>query len=128
MVIELQDGTYSACQPVLQQTREMLRSQLRQIEGDVIQPGPFENQIQNQTQNQLRTTQTPPVPGSAITPQRVVNTPPGDGTGQQNGNGSSNPSAGRLMPQNNTTNQDDSGQQNSGGGPMPGSGGQGGKP
>lgn len=152
MVIQLQDGTCSACQPVLQQTRDMLRTQLRQMEGDVIQPEPFQNQIQNQTQNRLRTTQTPPLPGSTVTPQRVVNTPPGDGTGQQNGNGSSNPSAGTPMPQHNTTNQDGSGQQNGenneggqqsgenhgggeqnggsrdGGGPMPGSGGQGGKP
>ncbi|HEX5807793.1 MAG TPA: DUF5667 domain-containing protein [Anaerolineales bacterium] len=153
MMIQLQDGTCSACQPVLQQTRDMLRTQLRQMEGDVIQPEPFQNQIQNQTQNQLHTTQTPPVPGSTVTPQRVVNTPAGDGTGQQNGNGSSNPSAGTPMPQHNTTNQGDNGQQNgenneggqqngenngggeqngggSGddGGPMPGSGGQGGKP
>ena len=151
MVIQLPDGTCSACQPVLQQTRDMLRTHLRQMEGDLIQPEPFQNQIQNQTQNRLRTTQTPPVPGNTVTPQRVVNTPPRDGTGQQNGNGTSNPSAGTPMPQNNTTNQNGSGQQNgennesgqqngennggdeqNGGGsgndgaPMPGSGGQGG--
>jgi hypothetical protein len=145
MVIQLQDGTCSACQPVLQQTRDMLRTQLRQIEGDVIQPEPF--------QNQLRTTQTPPVPGSTVTSQGVVNTPARDGTGQQNGSGSSNPPAGTPVPQHNTTNQNGSGQQNGdnneggqqngehngggeqngggsgdGGGPMPGSGGQGGKP
>jgi hypothetical protein len=37
-VAQLQDGACSACQPVLQQTRDMLRTQLRQIEGDVNQP------------------------------------------------------------------------------------------
>ncbi|HET9909563.1 MAG TPA: DUF5667 domain-containing protein [Anaerolineales bacterium] len=141
LMIQLQDGTCSACEPILQQTRDMLRARLRQIENGLVEPEPF----QNQNQNQLRTTQTPQPPNSIFTPQGTCCTPALNGTGQQNGNGSKNPSTGTPVPQNNTTNQGGSGPQNgnnsgngngaqsgegseNGGGSGPGSGGQGGKP
>lgn len=158
LIVQLQDGTCEECVPSLQQTRDMLRTQLRQIENDLVDPETFQNHNQNQNQNQLRTTQTPQPNDSMITPQGTCCTPVQDGTGQQSGN--NNPSAGTPRPQNNTLNQDDSGQQNgehngsgmqddgsgqqsgehngsgeqtgdgsgNGGGSTPGSGGQGGKP
>ena len=140
LLIQLQDGTCSACEPILQQTRDMLRTELRQVESGLVDPETFQNQNQNQNQNQVRTTQTPQTMDSITSPQGS-GTPALDGTGQQNGG--NNPSAGTPMPQNNTTNQDGSGLQNgenngsgvqngddngNGNGPMPGSGGQGGKP
>jgi hypothetical protein len=156
LMIQLQDGTCMECEPILQQTRDMLRTQLRQIESDLVDPETFQNQ--NQRQNQVRTTQTPQPTDSMLTPQGTCCTPAQDGTGQQNG--SNNPPVRTPMPQNNTVNQDDGGQQNGehngsgvqddgngqqsgehngsgeqngdgsgdGGGSMPGSWGQGGKP
>ena len=148
LMTQLQDGTCPACEPILQQTREMLQLHLRQLESGPAEPETFQNQNQYQNQNQVRTTQSPQPTNSMITPQGTCCTPVQDGTGQQNGG--NNPSAGTPMPQNNTTDQDGSGQQNNGGGgqngenngsgqqngdgtgdgggSMPGSGGQGGKP
>lgn len=133
-MIQLQDGTCAECEPILQQTRKMLHTQLEQVEDSLVDPGTFRNQ--NQNQNQVRTTQTPPATGSAVTPQTSC-TPVLDGTGQQNGN--NNPPAGTPMPQDNGNNQNnndnDSGGGNSndngsgdGNGSAPNSGGQGGKP
>lgn len=137
LMTQLQDGTCLECEPILQQTRDMLRTQLRQIESGLVDPETF----QNQNQNQVRTTQTPQPTDNIITPQGTCCTPAQDGTGQQNGD--NNQSVRTPMPQNNTTNQDGNGQQNgenngsglqngegngNGSGPMPGSGGQGGKP
>jgi hypothetical protein len=158
LMTQLQDGTCPACEPILQQTREMLQLHLRQLETGSAEPETFQSQNQHQNQNQVRTTQRPQPTNSVITPQGTCCTPVQDGTGQESGN--NNPSAGTPMPQNNTVNQDDSGQQNGehngsgmqddgngqqsgehdgsgdqtgdgsgdGGGSMPGSGGQGGKP
>ena len=152
LMTQLQDGTCQACEPILQQTRDMLQLHLRQLENGLADPETFQSQNQHQNQNQVRTTQTPPPTNSMITPQGTCCTPVQDGTGQQSGN--NNPSAGTPMPQNDTTDQDGSGQQNAGennggggqngenngsgqqngegsgdgGGSMPGSGGQGGKP
>ncbi len=134
LMIQLQDGTCAECEPILQQTRKMLHTQLEQVEDSLVDPGTFRNQ--NQNQNQVRTTQTPPATGSAVTPQTSC-TPVLDGTGQQNGN--NNPPAGTPMPQDNGNNQNnndnDSGGGNSndngsgdGNGSAPNSGGQGGKP
>lgn len=150
LMTQLQDGACPACEPVLQQTQEMLQLHLRQLENGPTGPETF--QSQNQNQNQVRMTQTPQPTNSIITPQGTCCTPAQDGTGPQNG--SNNSSIRTPMPQNDTTIQDGSGQQNAGennggsgqngenngsgqqngdgsgngGGSMPGSGGQGGKP
>jgi hypothetical protein len=147
LMTQLQDGTCPACEPILQQTREMLQLHLRQLETGSAEPETFQSQNQNQNQNQVRTTQTPQPTNSMITPQGTCCTPVQDGTGQQNGSNTLSP--GTPMPQNDTKNQDGGGPQNGesnaggiqngenngsgeqngdGGGPMPGSGGQGGKP
>ncbi len=142
LMIQLQDGSCTECEPILRQTREMLHTQLGQIESDLIDPEAFRNQ--NQNQNQVRTTQTPLATDSLVTPQTSC-TPALDGTGQQNGN--NNPSAGTPMPQNNENNQNNNdnggGDENSndngngngegnvndnGNGSAPDPGGQGGKP
>lgn len=98
LMIRLQDGSCTECEPILQQTREMLHNQLGQIESDLIDPEAF----RNQNQNQVRTTQTPLATGSAVTPQTSC-TPALDGTGQQNGN--NNPPAGTPIPQDNGNDQ-----------------------
>lgn len=116
---QLQQGNCAECEPVLQQTRDMLRLQLREVEGDLVTPAPApiqlhnqnQNQNQNQYQNQVRTTQTPQAIGTT-TPSCGTCTPALDGTGQQNGN----VSAATPMQQHN---QDGNGNQNgtgSGGG------------
>jgi len=141
LMTQLQDGTCTECEPILQQTREMLHTQLGQVEDSITDPGTF----RNQNQNQVRTTQTPLATDSAVTPQTSC-TPVLDGTGQQNGNG--NPPVGTPMPQdngndqNNNENGDGSGNGNmnennndvggggdgNGNGSIPDPGGQGGKP
>ena len=100
LMIRLQDGSCTECEPILQQTREMLHNQLGQIESDLIDPEAFRNQ--NQNQNQVRTTQTPLATDSAVTPQTSC-TPALDGSGQQNGN--NNPPAGTPIPQDNGNDQ-----------------------
>jgi hypothetical protein len=100
LMIQLQDGTCTGCDPILQQTREMLRTQLGQVESDLVDPGTFRNP--NQHQNQIQTTQTPLATDSLVIPQTSC-TPALDGTGQQNGN--NNPTAGTPVPQNNGTNE-----------------------
>ena len=131
LMLQLQDGSCTECEPILQQTREMLHTQLGQVEDSIADPNQFRNQ--NQNQNQVRTTQTPFATGSAVTPQTSC-TPALDGTGQQNGNG--NPPAGTPMPQDNGNNQNnndggnsnDNGSGNGNGSGSPAPGGQGGKP
>ncbi len=100
LMIQLQDGTCTECQPILKLTREMLRTQLGEIEGDLVDPQGFRNQVQDQ--NEVRTTQTPLATGNFVTPQTSC-TPVLDGSGQQNGN--NNPSAGTPVPQNYESNQ-----------------------
>jgi len=132
LMIQLQDGTCSECELILQQTREMLHTQLGQIEDSIADPETF----RNQNQNQIRTTQTPLATGTAVTPQTSC-TPALDGTGQQNGN--NNLPAGTPMPQENEYNQNNNGDNNTnrnndgnvyenGNGSAPDPGGQGGKP
>jgi len=132
---QLQQGNCTECAPVLQQTRDMLQIQLRDVENSLATPEAIQNQnqIQNQTQNQnqLPITQTPQPADTILTSQGTC-TPALDGTGQQNGDG--NLRASTPMQQNNQQkNQNGAGTQNGtgpGGGndPSPGSGGQGGKP
>lgn len=112
LMTQLQDGTCAECEPILQRTREMLHTQLGQVEDSIADPGAFRNQNQNQHQNQIRTTQTPLATGSAVTPQTSC-TPALNGTGQQNGNNT--PPAGTPMPQNNGNNQNNN-ESGSGGG------------
>lgn len=109
LMTQLQDGTCTECEPVLQQTHEMLQTQLRQVENNIANPGVF----RNQNQNQVQATQTPLAPDSSITPVKSC-TPALDGTGQQSGN--TDRSTGEPN------------QNNNGNGPMPESGGQGRKP
>jgi len=96
LMTQLQDGSCTECEPILQQTREMLHTQLGQVEDSLADPNQF------RSQNQTRTTQTPFATGSAVTPQTSC-TPALDGMGQQNGNG--NPPAGTPIPQDNGNNQ-----------------------
>ncbi|HEX5808355.1 MAG TPA: DUF5667 domain-containing protein [Anaerolineales bacterium] len=120
MMSRLQDGTCMACEPVLLQTREMLRSQLRQMEGGLDQLQPSPNQTQNQ--QQIHSTQTPMMIRQTAMPQ-ASRTPLQNGIGQQNGSG--NPAAGTPMPQNNAGDQNSGGMQNGpgeGGSPQNGSG------
>ncbi len=136
LMSKLQDGTCTDCEPILLQTRQMLHTQLVEVEGSLANPGTF----RNQNQNQVRTTLTPLATGSAVTPQTSC-TPALDGTGQQNGN--TNPTIGTPMPQNNgndqnnnangsgdgSSNNNESGNGNgSGGDAAPNPGGSGGKP
>jgi hypothetical protein len=130
---QLQQGNCTECAPVLQQTRDMLQIQLRDVESGLATPEGVQNQnqFQNQTQNQnqVRVTQTPQLTEAIPTLPRTC-TPVLDGTGQQNGSG--NLSAGTPMQQNNSTNQNGGAQNGTGSGggnnPSPGSGGQGGRP
>ena len=77
----LQDGSCTDCEPILLRTREMLHTQLSQVENGLADPQAFRNANRAQT----RTTQTPLATNSTITPQGSC-TPVLDGTGQQNGN------------------------------------------
>ena len=132
---QLQQGICTACEPALQQTRDMLQIQLRDVENSLATPEakqyPNQNQFQNQTQNQLRVTQTPQATNSIITLQGTC-TPALDGTGQQNRDGNL-PASTPRQQNNQQNNQNSGGTQNgtgAGGGnhQSPGSGGQGGKP
>lgn len=141
---QLQQSNCAACEPVLQQTRDMLRTQLREVEGDLATPAPAplqlqnQNQTQNQYQNQVHMTQTPQTSGTN-TPSCQMCTPALDGTGQQNGNGSAatpmqQKNQNRDRNQNGTGSGTGSGDGNQNGpgpggnGPSSGSGGQGGQP
>ena len=134
-MLKLEQGTCTECVPAIQQTREMLRLQLGEVENGLTDPGALQNQNQNQNQtqdqNQLRINQTPQGTGTAIPPCGTC-TPALDGTGQQYGNGT--PSGATPVQQQNQTqqqNQGEGGTQNgtgSGGGSSTGTGGQGGKP
>ena len=125
LMTQLQDGTCLECEPSLQQTRDMLQTQLGLVNDGLADPQTFrsQNQNQNQYQNQVQVTQTPlPTDDETIIPTDDLVLPTGtctpalDGTGQQNGNGSLSP-IGTPMPQN-----------DGGNGNGPNAGGQGGKP
>jgi hypothetical protein len=149
LLTQLQDGTCTDCAPILQQTRDMLQTQLRQVEDGLADPQGFIYRHRNQTGLSTPkptevTTEDPPATESPIVAPQESHIPVLDGTGQQNGNmGTPEPQNGSSTgsgPQSDSSNQPDapaepqhngtengSGQQN-GDGPMPESGGQGGKP
>jgi hypothetical protein len=139
LITQIQDGACAECEPILQQTHDMLRTHLGQVEDDIANPGTFRNQYKHQ--NQVRTTQTPSATDGPVTKPQQSCTPALDGTGQQNGN--KIPSAGTPMPQNqnneanqnNFENNNENGNTNrntngdgDGNGPTSESGGQGGRP
>jgi uncharacterized membrane protein YgcG len=107
LMTRLQDGSCIACEPVLLQTREMLRSQLRQMDGSLDQSQPSPDQ--NQNQQQIHSTQTPLMIRQTAMPQ-ASRTPLQNNIGQQDGSG--NPVAGTPMPQNNAGDQNSGGMQN----------------
>ena len=102
LMIRLNDGTCVDCEPVLQQTQEMLQAQMGFVEDGLTDPQVFRNQ--NQIQNQIQ----PPLSTDDETIEPAGNpgflqgtcdtcTPVMDGSGQQNGssghgNGSGNQS------------------------------------
>jgi hypothetical protein len=123
---QLQDGSCTDCEPILDQTRDMLRDQLRLVEDGLADPAGFTHRHRNQngivtaeptevpgTTETLVATEKPPVPGTpVVTPQESC-TPVLDGTGLQNGNmGTPQPQVTPPGQQNGTGNG--SGQQNGG--------------
>jgi hypothetical protein len=147
---QLQDGTCADCKPILEQTRDMLRTQLGQVEDGLADPQGFVNRHRNQigvatsepTEIPITTEEPLATENPAVIPQESC-TPVLDGTGQQNGiMGTPEPQNGTMgipEPQNDTGNgssqqketDNASGQQNGGDGgnsPMPDTGGQGGRP
>jgi hypothetical protein len=101
LMIQLQDGSCMQCEPVLQQTREMLQQQLRTAENGLSGPAAIRNQNQTQSQHQGRTPQTSPTTDKPATPQGT-GSPALDGGGQQIG--SDNPFIGTPVPPNNNGN------------------------
>jgi hypothetical protein len=128
----LQDGSCADCKPALDQTRDMLRDQLRQVEDGIADPAGFIHRHRNQ--NGMPTPEPTEVPATeeptaapteepiatveptitevpAVTPQ-ASHTPALDGTGEQNGNmGPSQQQNGNSEPGNN---ENDNGHQNGG--------------
>lgn len=132
LMTQAQDGDCAECAPILQQTRDMLQTQLKQVEDGITTPGAL--------QNQIRATQTPPAANGTVTPQETC-TPALNGDGQHEGIG--NPDGGEvnqeqqqtgpIAPVEGTTepnndNGQPSGPENEGGGLAPDPIGQGGKP
>jgi len=156
LLSQLQDGTCTDCEPILDQTRDMLQTQLRQVEDGLADPQGFVNRHQNQSG--IATAEPTDVPAATESPitseeplatdspavaPKEFHTPVLDGTGQQNG------IMGTPEPRNNS---DTGADQQSGGGnqtgapaepqnapepqnggdngnnPMPEPGGQGGRP
>ena len=146
---QMQAWTCADCEPILDQTRDMLQTQLRQVEDGLADPQGFIYRHGNQTGEATSkptevTTEEPPVTESPVVAPQESHIPVLDGTGQQNGNmgtpapqngpstgpgpqsgGGNQPDASAESQHNGTENG--SGQQNSDG-PMPESGGQGGRP
>jgi len=83
LMIQLQDGSCMQCEPVLQQTREMLKNQLRTAENSLADPAAIRNQYQTQYQHQGQTPQISPTAGKPVTPQGP-GSPAMNGEGQQN--------------------------------------------
>jgi hypothetical protein len=128
-LLHLEQGACIECVPVLEQTHEMLRLQLNDVENRLADPSTMQNQNQTQTQNQLRTNQTQQAIGTAIPPYGTC-TPALDGTGQQNGSGGQSVST-PIQQQNQTQQQNQNGggsEEGSGSGSSTGPGGQNGKP
>lgn len=132
LMTQAQDGDCADCVPILQQTRDMLQTHLKQVEDGITTPGAL--------QNQIRATQTPPATNGTVTPHETC-TPILNGDGQQEGTGNSTggtanqehqqtgstaPVQGTIEP--NNDNGQPSGPENGGGGLEPDPIGQGGKP
>lgn len=106
-MLHLQGGSCPECEPVLQQARDMLRTQLQEVQNGLADPQSFRSMYRHQ--NQTHTTQTPGVTGTPIqtdgTATEVPSTPQGsctpslDGTGEQNRNGNGNAAPGTPVPQ-----------------------------
>ncbi len=106
LMTQAQTSACAECDPILEQTRDMLRTQLHTAEGGLNDPQAFRNGYRQQ--NQLRLTQTPgatntPTPGGTPLPSDTPETSPTplgsctpvlDGSGEQQRNGN---------PQNGTT-------------------------
>jgi hypothetical protein len=73
----LQDGSCTGCEPVMDQTRTMLRDQLQQVEDDLSNPRAFRERYMNQEQNRTNAGDCDPA-----TPCD----PPQYGNGEQNQN------------------------------------------
>ena len=133
LLSQLKDGTCTDCEPMLAQTRDMLQTQLRQVEDGLTNPQGFVNR--HRTQTGVATSEPAEFPATdqpanaatgepaateipATTPQGS-HTPALDGTGSQNGTMST------PGPQNGTGQQNG---QEPGNNPNPGSGGQNGRP
>ena len=135
-MLRLQDGSCTECDPILQRTRDMLRTQLHEVENGLADPQTFRNMYRHQ--NQTRTTPTSPVTGTPIPTDSTTEVPPMlqgsctpvmDGTGEQNRNGNGNPAPGTPVPQNGGNgNNDGSGNNGNMGTPQATPGGKGGKP
>jgi hypothetical protein len=139
LLSQLQDGTCADCEPILEQTRDMLRTQLGQVEDGLADPQGFiyrhRNQIGVATSEPTEVpgatetpvaTEEPPVTGTPVVTPQGSCTPVLDGTGQQNGNmGTSQPQNGNMgTPQppngNMGTPQSQDGQDNCSGSNCPG--------
>ena len=146
LLSQLQDGSCTDCEPTLDQTRDMLRDQLRQVEDGLVDPLGFIYRHRNQNgmptpePTEVPVTEEPTEVPATEEPTEVIATeepvnpgtcpnqpcvPALDGTGEQNGagpqnGGNNNPAPGGAPsgPQNG------SGQQNGGNNnPEPGGGG-----
>jgi hypothetical protein len=120
LLSQLQDGTCTDCEPILKRTRDMLHTQLGEVEAGLADPQGFIYRHRNQigvatsdpTEVPVATetpvaTEEPPVTGTPVVTPQGSCTPALDGTGLQNGN------MGTPDPQNGTGNG--SGEQQSGG-------------
>ncbi len=135
MLSRLQGGACTDCEPILDQTRDMLHTQLNQVEDGLVDPQGFVNRHRNRVGIATPETTEVPVTDEAteapvVTESPVVvpqesHMPVLDGTGQQNGNmetpkpqngtgqqGGNNPSEPQNGPENGPENGQ--GQQNSG--------------
>jgi hypothetical protein len=137
---KLQDGTCADCEPILDQTRDMLRDQLRQVEDGLADPAGFVHRHRNgmptaeptevpvteeptavpteepvATDEPVVTVEPTATEVPAVTPQASC-TPALDGTGSQNGNmGTSQPQNGNGEPPADPgNNENDNGHQNNG--------------
>lgn len=132
LMTQAKTSACAECDPILQQTRDMLRTQLHAAEGGLNDPQAFRNGYRQQ--NQLRLTQTPgatntPTPGDTPFPSSTPETSPTplgsctpvlDGSGQQQRNG--NPQNGTTPAPTHDDNWDGNGNQ---GTPQPTPGGNG---
>jgi len=125
LLSQLQDGTCSDCEPALDQTRDMLREQLRLVEDGLSDPAGFihRHRSQNGMPTPEATEESTAMPTEepaaaveipAVTPQASCTPAPG-GNGQQNGNqGTSQQNGQGQSPSKPENNDKGNGQQNNG--------------